>query len=324
MNANHPIGKDILENMLREHLTDLPEDPDLGIKPELYEKLRLVNDDLKNTQEALQANLKYILGCTITGSDDIHLLWQSPSYIILDDRDGILTEGLCDTIEFECDRTLIHQLHSEMATTIFRNFTEAPPQKGAVWIIKVPQHWAHATQSTATLLTDLIKKGISPTQALDYWMVEVQHKTVPNWATEREKSTQTIRKNIERATERINNDSHSHRYTADHYFKPVYDGRYTVENRRIVTVNGHHLDQRTDLYDYSPSGSFSWGYRGAGPTQLAAAILCDVFGPNQVTHDMITAFRGFCNKTMGESDHWRIDKDEIVEWHGQYTDQDAS
>lgn len=324
MNVNHPIDEETLMNTLRQHITDITEDPDLGINTELNDELQVVNTDLKDTQKTLQANLKYILGCTITGSDDIHLLWQSSSYVIFDDRDGILTEGLSDNIDFECDLSLIHKLHSRMANKIFRSFTEKPPREGDTWIINVPQHWAHATQSMETLLTELIKKGISPTQALDYWMVKIQNKTIPNWATEREKSTQTIRKNIEKATERINKDISSLEFDADHYFKSVYDGRYTTENRRIVSVNGHHLDPRTDLYDYSSSGSLSWGYRGAGPTQLAAAMLCDVIGANQVNHDMVLSFRKFCNKKMGESDQWRIVEDEIRKWHKEYTKDDLS
>ncbi|WP_158283836.1 DUF6166 domain-containing protein [Halorubrum sp. PV6] len=324
MNVNHPIDKEILKNTLRQHSANIVEDPDLGIETEFLEKLTLVNDDLKNAQNTLQANLKYILGCATTGTDDIHLLWQSSNYIIFDDREGILIEGLSDKIDFVSDLSLIHKMHSRMANEIFRNFTERPSREGDTWIIKVPQDWAHATQFMGTLLTELIKKGVTPTQALDYWLVEIHNKTVPNWATERQTSTQAIRKNIEKATERLNEDGSSLEYDSDHYFNSVYDGRYTTENRRVVTVNGHHLDPQTDLYDYSPSGSLSWGYRGAGPTQLAAAMLCDVFGADQVDHDMIVSFRRFCNKKMGQGGHWRIDEDEIFEWYDDYTEHDSS
>lgn len=324
MNVNHPIDRETLKNTLRRYSTEIEEDPDLGLETEFIEELKLVNNELKNVQKTLETNLKYIMGCTITGSDDIHLLWQSSSYVIFDDRDAILTGGLSKEIDFECDISLIQNLHSRMANEIFRKFTKRPTREGDTWIIKVPQHWAHASQSIETFLTELIKTGISPTQALDYWMVEVQNKTVPNWATERDKSTQAIRKNIEKATERITDDSRSRSYDSDHYFKSVYDGRRTTENRRIVTVNGHHLDPRTDLYDHSPSGSFSWGYHGSGPTQLAAAILCDAVGVNQVDYEMIMSFRNVCNKKMGESDQWRIGEDEIVEWYNEYTDPDSA
>ena len=41
-----------------------------------------------------------------------------------------------------------------------------------------------------------------------------------------------------------------------------------------VTVNGHPLHPRLDLWNHSPTG-FEWGYGGSGPAQLALAILAD-------------------------------------------------
>ncbi|MDE2102158.1 MAG: hypothetical protein KGL39_33235 [Patescibacteria group bacterium] len=42
----------------------------------------------------------------------------------------------------------------------------------------------------------------------------------------------------------------------------------------IVTVDGHPLNPRLDLWNHSPTG-FEWGYCGSGPAQLALAILAD-------------------------------------------------
>jgi hypothetical protein len=42
----------------------------------------------------------------------------------------------------------------------------------------------------------------------------------------------------------------------------------------IVTVDGHPLNPRLDLWNHSPTG-FEWGYAGSGPAQLALAILAD-------------------------------------------------
>ena len=53
----------------------------------------------------------------------------------------------------------------------------------------------------------------------------------------------------------------------------TYEGRrqgYAV----IVTVDGHPLNPRLDLWNHSPTG-FEWGYGGSGPAQLALAILAD-------------------------------------------------
>ena len=51
------------------------------------------------------------------------------------------------------------------------------------------------------------------------------------------------------------------------------------EGRRIghavdVTVDGHPLNPRLDLWNHSPTG-FEWGYGGSGPAQLALALLAD-------------------------------------------------
>lgn len=46
-----------------------------------------------------------------------------------------------------------------------------------------------------------------------------------------------------------------------------------------VCVDGVELtpDKSQELRDHSPDG-FEWGYRGSGPSQLALAILLDLYG----------------------------------------------
>jgi hypothetical protein len=48
-----------------------------------------------------------------------------------------------------------------------------------------------------------------------------------------------------------------------------------------VTVDGGPLPPRLDLRKLSPAG-FEWTYEGAGPLQLALAILADHFGDDEV------------------------------------------
>ena len=45
----------------------------------------------------------------------------------------------------------------------------------------------------------------------------------------------------------------------------------------LVTVNGHPLDPRLDLWSHSPTG-FEWSYGGSGPAQLALALAVDATG----------------------------------------------
>jgi len=58
----------------------------------------------------------------------------------------------------------------------------------------------------------------------------------------------------------------------------------------IVTVNGHPLNPRLDLYNHSPTG-FEWGYAGSGPAQLALAILADHLGDDQEALNLYQRFK---------------------------------
>ena len=48
----------------------------------------------------------------------------------------------------------------------------------------------------------------------------------------------------------------------------------------VVTVDGKPLDPRYDLKRLSPTG-FEWTYEGAGPAQLALALLADHLGDDR-------------------------------------------
>jgi hypothetical protein len=48
----------------------------------------------------------------------------------------------------------------------------------------------------------------------------------------------------------------------------------------VVTVDGKRLDPRYDLKRLSPTG-FEWTYEGAGPAQLALALLADHLGDDR-------------------------------------------
>ena len=58
----------------------------------------------------------------------------------------------------------------------------------------------------------------------------------------------------------------------------------------IVTVDGHRLNSRLDLWNHSPSG-FEWGYGGSGPAQLALAILADHCGNDEQALNFYQRFK---------------------------------
>jgi Family of unknown function (DUF6166) len=56
----------------------------------------------------------------------------------------------------------------------------------------------------------------------------------------------------------------------------LYRGGRSLDGA-VVTVNGRPLDPRHDLKQLSATG-FEWTYEGAGPAQLALALLADHLG----------------------------------------------
>ncbi len=78
----------------------------------------------------------------------------------------------------------------------------------------------------------------------------------------------------------------------------------------VVTVNGRLLDPRLDLRNFGGDG-FEWGYDGAGPRQLAFAILADLEGPEIA----FQRYRDFTTDVIAEieDDYFSISSDDINE-----------
>jgi hypothetical protein len=89
----------------------------------------------------------------------------------------------------------------------------------------------------------------------------------------------------------------------------IYHGQRTPQGTD-VTVDGKPLDPRVDLRAMSKVG-FEWGYSGAGPMQLALAILAD----HHVDNDGVALrdFKRYCELVIAEidRDEWTIDSARI-------------
>jgi hypothetical protein len=89
----------------------------------------------------------------------------------------------------------------------------------------------------------------------------------------------------------------------------IYRGQRTLKGTE-VTVDGMPLDPRVDLRAMSEVG-FEWGYNGAGPMQLALAILAD----HHVDNDGVALrdFKRYCGLVIAEidRDEWTIDGAQI-------------
>lgn len=89
----------------------------------------------------------------------------------------------------------------------------------------------------------------------------------------------------------------------------IYEGGRSLAGA-IVTVDGRKLDPRFDLKKLSPAG-FEWTYEGAGPAQLALALLADHLGDDQKA---LRLHQGFMQAVIADLDNsWRLTSADIDE-----------
>jgi hypothetical protein len=87
----------------------------------------------------------------------------------------------------------------------------------------------------------------------------------------------------------------------------VYEGGRSLDGA-VVTVDGKRLPPRFDLKKLSPAG-FEWTYEGAGPAQLALALLADHLGDDQKA---LALYEPFMRAVVAQLDNaWRLTTDEI-------------
>ncbi len=82
----------------------------------------------------------------------------------------------------------------------------------------------------------------------------------------------------------------------------TYAGGRSLEGA-VVTVDGRPLDPRYDLKRLSATG-FEWTYEGAGPAQLALALLCDHLGDDA---EALRLYERFMRQVVAELDNsWEL------------------
>jgi hypothetical protein len=87
----------------------------------------------------------------------------------------------------------------------------------------------------------------------------------------------------------------------------VYEGGRSLDGA-VVTVDGKKLAPRLDLKKLSPAG-FEWTYEGAGPAQLALALLADHLGDDQRA---LALHEPFMRTVIAELDNaWRLTSADI-------------
>jgi hypothetical protein len=87
----------------------------------------------------------------------------------------------------------------------------------------------------------------------------------------------------------------------------VYEGVRSLAGA-LVTVDGKPLPPRLDLRALSKAG-FEWTYEGAGPAQLALALLADHFGDDRKA---LAEHERFMREVVAELDNaWRLTSGDI-------------
>ncbi len=87
----------------------------------------------------------------------------------------------------------------------------------------------------------------------------------------------------------------------------VYEGARSLAGA-LVTVDGRPLPPRHDLRLLSKAG-FEWTYEGAGPAQLALALLADHLGDNAAA---LQQYERFMREVVAHLDNaWRLTSDDI-------------
>jgi hypothetical protein len=87
----------------------------------------------------------------------------------------------------------------------------------------------------------------------------------------------------------------------------VYRGGRSLDGA-VVTVDGNPLPPRYDLKRLSSTG-FEWTYEGAGPAQLALALLADHLGDD---NKALTLYERFMRRVVAELDNsWELTSGDI-------------
>jgi hypothetical protein len=93
----------------------------------------------------------------------------------------------------------------------------------------------------------------------------------------------------------------------------IYEGARSLDGA-IVTVDGKPLPPRFDLRALSKAG-FEWTYEGAGPAQLALALLADHLGDDG---EALRQYESFMREVVALLDNaWRLTSDDIDAALGQ-------
>lgn len=282
---------------------------------------------LSNVQRIFQQNFRTVLSSIYTDGISTEIILNTPQYVIFAEGGTAIQSALKEELDGEKRLTeefdmlsrwsLVTACHENYAKRQIKNHPAAELEQDnrTLYIISKERRWEEAEWTVQTLLTTLVRSGLSPTQALDYWMVKYRNVHPPNWARHRGTSSDTVRQNVNRAEKHLNQNLENQEHET--YFSREYRGKKSDQETR-VTVDGGPLPPRRDITADSRNGDMSWGYRGAGPRQLAVALLADALRQDEIEGGKISEFVKYINREVDNSTEWTLTEEQIKKWSSDY------
>jgi len=303
--GDHPIANDIIKDILLEQSVTRTEFPHPG-------RLENVATKLRQIQSILQEDLRTLVSWAYypAHESEISILWESPDYFIFRDASATIKPLITDIID---TKSWIQKMHTRMTERLMRGYPDRPVEDDDFWIVQKQPAWRDGQWSRTHLLTQLIERGVTPTQAVDYMMIEIFDYRVARWAQSRDTTTQSIWSNVKDAKDILENDTSDLPDSPPTPSTRMYHGINDV-GEYTVTVDGGYLDPRRDIALYTLTGEFAWGYDGSGPRQLATAILADALGATDLSEEVIVQFLDYFNAEKGEQEEWTMRQNEVVTW----------
>jgi len=270
---------------------------------------------LTDIQQTFETNLRTIIGGARGGNkpSDISVLADTPQYYILYDKLRFIKKSLKPEYDIPFTVTEAHRMKA--GKILDQLDLEFPNSDAPIWIIRKPTNWYDGQWTVIQTLSHFIQYGMSPTEALDYFMITTMNAPVHYWAKIRGKTKDTIYRHVRQATEKINPQAHPTEPSTYEYMSRTYENAY-VEDTEYMTVDNGFLHPRRDIMNASLSGKMTSGYSGAGPKQLAVAILADLFGDDQA-EQLAQELMGQLQQlaSSDEDGTWQLSEEQLQQWY---------
>ena len=270
---------------------------------------------LRDIQQHLESNLRTIIGGARGGTEpsDVSVLAETPQYYILYDKLYIIHESL--EAEYEIPYTVVEAHRSKAAQVLGRLDPDIPSSDVPLWIIQKPPNWYAGQWTVLQTISHFLQCGMSPTEAIDYYIVRILNAPVHYWATVREKNKDTIYNHVRKAENKIDPQAHPTEPSEYDYTGRTYENAY-VGDIEYMTVDNGFLHPRRDIMNASLSGKMTSGYSGAGPKQLAVAILADLFGDDQadkLAQELMGQLQQLASSD--EDGTWQLSEEQLQQWY---------